>query len=144
MNFLAGLWKGAKLLIGAETITGTNGADNAVTIAKGIGGFIDEQKFTSEEQAVHNAGLIDKFQGFLTTTFNESSVRSQTRRDLAILIMMAEIRLIVLAVVVWPFNVEYAKFILLIVGINGTLGVLAMGVAAFFFGTHITRAMKGQ
>ena len=67
--------------------SGGGGNNNVMTVAKGVGNFIDEQKFTTEEKAVYNGTMIAAMGTFIESTVGENTMRSQTRRDLALLII---------------------------------------------------------
>ena len=50
---------------------------------RGIGGFIDEQKFTPEERSIALGKAVDAHLELVKATTNENSTRSVTRRWLA-------------------------------------------------------------
>ena len=76
MGILGALWTGAKMIMGLGSTESKTGSNNVMEIAKGVGGFIDEQNFTPEEQAVHNASMIGAMGKFMEGTVDENSQRS--------------------------------------------------------------------
>ena len=143
MSFFGGLWAGAKMVLGLGTGggTSTNGTDNVMTIAKGVGGFIDEQNFTAEEKAVYNANMVKSMNGFVEGTVNENTQRSITRRDVAILVMRWALLMLTISAVMWKFDTAWAEYIRNLV-IKDPMGYFLLGIGAFFFGAHIIRSMK--
>jgi len=140
MGILSGLWTGAKMVLGLGSGSG-KGSDNVMSVAKGIGGYIDEQKFTAEEQAVHNAAMIGKFGSFMDTTMSENTERSKSRREIALLIMRWELAMLTFSALLYKIDKELAIFIKNL-ATDDPVGYLVLGVGAFFFGAHIVRAMK--
>ena len=121
----------------------SDGANNVMKVASGIGNWIDKGKFTDQEKAEHSAALIPHFQKFMDSTVNENSKRSQTRRDIAIWIIRTEIALLVFSVGLYKIDLEWSKYVYQICT-DSPLGLLTLGVGAFFFGTHLVRASKGN
>jgi len=119
----------------------SNGADNVMKVASGIGSWIDEGKFTDQEKAEHAAALIPHFQTFMNSTVGENTKRSLTRRDIAIWIIRTEIILLICSAILFKIDLEWSKYIYQICT-DSPLGLLTLGVGAFFFGTHLVRAAK--
>lgn len=117
------------------------GSSNVMKVATGIGNWIDKGKFTDQEKAEHRAALIPHFQKFIESTVSENSERSRTRRDIAIWIIRTEIFLLVFSVILYKFDLEWAKYVYQICT-DSPLGLLTLGVGAFFFGTHLVRAAR--
>ena len=124
-----------------------------MTVAKGIGNYIDEQKFTDQERAeVHSNVIIPAMQKFMDSTAGESTERSHTRRWLAIAIIRNWLAMLWVSIV--AFGIEliielvtkvesqhlFSAFILGIATITQFL-YLVLGVGAFFFAAHINRDM---
>lgn len=139
MSLLGGLFSGVKALLG---VGGGDGASNVMKVASGIGGWIDNNKFTDQEKAKHKAALIPHFQKFMDSTVSENSARSQTRREVAIWIIRTEIFLLIISGLLYRFDAGWAEYIYKICT-DSPLGLLTLGVGAFFFGTHLVRAAKG-
>jgi len=141
MGILSGLWAGAKMVLGLGSSTG-KGVDNVMTVAKGVGNFIDEQKFTKQEQSEYNVKLIGHMDSFMANSVSENTERSKARREIALLVMRWALAMLTLSGVLhlcgWT---EDAKFIRDLV-IDDPIGYFVLGIGAFFFGAHIVRAMK--
>ena len=120
-----------------------NGADNVMKVASGIGGWIDGQQFTEQEKAEFNGKLLEQYGKFMETTIGENTQRSLTRRDIAIWIIRAEIILLVFSVVLHKIDKPWGDYVYQICT-DSPLGLLTLGVGAFFFGTHLVRATKGN
>jgi len=111
-------------------------------VASGIGNWIDNNKFTDQERAKHKAALIPHFQKFMDSTVSENSERSRTRRNIAIWIIRTEIGLLVISGLLFKYDASWSEYIYKICT-DSPLGLLTLGVGAFFFGTHLVRAAKG-
>jgi hypothetical protein len=121
----------------------SKGADNVMKVASGIGGWIDNNKYTDQERAVFSGKMIEAAGKFMEQTIGENTERSITRRQLALLIIRFELVLISLVVILYKFDPEYSKFIWNIASTD-PMNYLVLGVGAFFFMAHIVRASKGQ
>ena len=142
MSILSGLWAGAKLVMGLGSAESNTGTDNVMAIAKGVGGFIDEQNFTTEEQAVYNSTMISAMGRFMEGTVDENTQRSKTRREVAIMVIRWALAMLTLSAILHlAGQADHAKYIRDLV-IDDPIGYLVLGVGAFFFGAHIVRAMK--
>jgi len=64
-------------------------ADNIFDKEKGlltqVGQWVGHQQFTPEEQAKMDDGMVKAVQGFAVATMGESTERSKTRRELALM-----------------------------------------------------------
>ena len=70
MSWLGGLVTGVKAIFGA----GSDGSDNVMKVASGIGGWIDGQQFTEQERAEMNTKVVvPAFQKFMDSTVNENT-----------------------------------------------------------------------
>lgn len=110
---------------------------NKKTVDKVVDGAIsgiDKIFYTNEEKAEARRKLADGVQEFVQTTLNENTVRSKTRRVIAIMIMGVFLLLILGAAAAFPFDEGYSKFLFEIVG---DMSTFALMVAAFFFGAHM-------
>lgn len=138
MNILKGIIGGVKAIFGANQ----DGADNVMKVASGIGGWIDEQKFTDEEKAKYSAETAQQFQTFMESTIRENTQRSITRRSLAIWIIRTWIFLLIASIAAEAFGYpETAKYIYEIATLS-TMDYLVLGVGGFFFASHIIRQTK--
>jgi len=141
MNLLSNIWAGAKAVLGFSTAG--KGADNVMKVASGIGGWIDGQQFTDQERATMNMEMLGYYGKFMESTVGENTQRSITRRDLAIWIIRTEISLLVVSVVLQKIDAEWGRYVYMICT-ESPLGILTLGVGAFFFGTHLVRAAQGK
>ena len=139
MNLFSGLWAGVKAVIGIGGAA--KGSSNVMEVAKGVGNFIDEQNYTEEEKAVNNLKMVEHFGAFMENTVNENSQRSITRRDLAIWIIRVELGLLVFSAILFKFDKPWGDYVYKICT-DSPLGLLTLGVGAFFFGTHLLRSAK--
>lgn len=140
MNLLSGLWSGAKILLGLGS-SGGSGSDNVMKVASGIGNYIDEQEFTAEEKAAHNATMIGHFGGFMESTVAENTQRSKTRRELALLVMRWELIMLTGSAILYRIDQGLSEYIYKICTAE-PIGYFVLGIGAFFFGAHIVRAVK--
>lgn len=141
MSFLGGLWAGAKVLLGFSGAS--KGADNVMTIAKGVGNFIDEQNFTPEERALANMKMVESYGAFMESSVNENTQRSITRREIAIWVIRIEIITLILYGVLASFGIPAAA-VWWQIAVDSPLGLLSLGVGAFFFGTHMLRTFTDK
>lgn len=137
MGLFSGLVSGVKAILGV----GKSGSDNVMTVAKGIGGWIDGQYFTDQERAEMNMKMIGHFSTFMEHTANENSERSRTRREIAIWIIRAEITFLAASGLLYKLDADWSKYLYQIAA-ESPMGILTLGVGAFFFGTHLLRSAK--
>ena len=142
MSILSGLWAGAKAVMGIGT-SGGDGANNVMKVASGIGNYIDEQEFTTEEKAAHTNVKIGHMGSFMASTVSENTQRSKARREITLLVMRWALAMLTLSVVLYKVDPELSKYIRDIVT-DDPMGYFVLGIGAFFFGAHIVRAMKNQ
>lgn len=118
----------------------TAGPDSAKKVLDaGING-IDALVFTDEEKAVMRQKLGDQWIELQKALGEETTVRSVTRRILAVTIMAAYTVLVLSAAIVYGLDaIEYAKFLLELA--ESKFGWLAAGVGAFYFGPYMLGRM---
>lgn len=141
MSIFSGLWAGAKMIMGFGGGE-SSGTDNVMKVASGIGSYIDEQEFTPEEKAVHNTTMIGHMGSFMESTVAENTERSKTRRDIALLVIRWELLMLTASILLYKIDKGYADYIYKICT-QDPISYLVLGIGAFFFGSHIVRAMKG-
>jgi hypothetical protein len=105
----------------------------------GISG-IDKIFHTDEEKSDARQKLFDGWKDLQKVLGEETTIRSVTRRILAFIIMGSFTFLVLYAAIVWPFNVEYAKFLLQLA--ESKFGWMAVGVAGFYFGPNMIGRMR--
>lgn len=108
---------------------------------RGIGKWIDEQKFTEQEKAEQYLKATESYIEMLKVVQQESTVRSFTRRVLAWAIMGTFLLLNITAAALYRIDVEYAKFIFDL-ATKTLLGELTIGVAVFYFGVAAIRSWR--
>jgi hypothetical protein len=142
MGIFTGLIAGAKALVGVSNQS--EGTSKVMDMAVGVGRWIDEQQYTEEERAIAHAKLGEQVIAFVGATANENTTRSVTRRSIAIWIMRAEIITIAVSAAVFPITgfKEWSEYLFKLASTDSPLGWMAMGVAVFFFGTHMLRSTK--
>ena len=127
---IAGLFGGSK-----------DTTDIVKSVVTGVGGWIDEQKFTDEERAVMVLKIGDAYSKFLVSTVDENSERSKTRRNIAIWIIRMEAFFLLTSLVTIKLDPSMSEYAYKI-AVDSPWGLLTLGVGAFFFGTHLVRAVK--
>lgn len=106
-----------------------------------IGGWIGNQKFTTEDMAELDAETAAGVRKFVVDTLTENTERSKTRRDMAKFIMRFYCILVFMCIIVFPFDQEWGKFILGVASGAGISGAF-VSVVVFFFGSHWQRTAK--
>lgn len=138
MNIFGMVGAGVKALMGISD----KGADNVMEVARGVGGWIDEQKFTDEEKAKLTVQQAEMMNEYVAATAQESTLRSRTRRDMALLIIRAELVFLVVYGILASIGNEAAK-VWWQIATDSPWGMLTLGVGAFFWGTHMLRSFTG-
>lgn len=141
MSFLSGILTGVKTIFGV----GQDGTNNVMKVASGIGGWIDEQKFTDEEKATYNKELIGHFDRFMENTIKENTQRSKTRREIALWVIRNWIFMLWVSIFAYLVELrqetivhDFSAYVYKVATITELL-YLVLGVGAFFFGAHIIR-----
>lgn len=108
-----------------------------------FGNWVGGMNYTAEEQAEANKAMVDGAAKFVVDTLSENTVRSKTRRDIAVLWIKVQLTMIGVVFLVAPIDLDLAKFYAEItfgtLMISGTLSVLA-----FFFGGHYLRDFRSK
>lgn len=108
---------------------------------KNLGGFIDEQRFTDQEKAVLSYKTAEAYSEFVKDSLAESTERSVTRRELAILVIKFYLLVLFMSIMTYPFNKFWAEYIFSI-ATKTELAWLVLGIGGFFWGTHLLRSTK--
>ena len=140
MNLISGIWQGAKVLLGFSGAS--KGSENVMAIANGVGKFIDEQNFTEEEAHEQKLKVATAYVDYMQASQSENTQRSITRREIAIWVIRMEMVALVLYGALGSFKIEAAG-VWKEIAFDSPLALLALGVGAFFFGTHLLRSAKG-
>lgn len=138
------MWQAIKT-IGSLLIGGSGtpdiGSTNIMKVASGVGNFIDESLLSEQERIEFNMKRVDQYNGYMEATMAENTQRSITRRDVAIWVIRVEILSLMLYGVLASFEIA-ASNVWWKIAVDSPLGLLTLGVGAFFFGTHALRSAK--
>lgn len=103
------------------------------------GGWVNGLNYSDAEKATDDIKLIAAHAEFVKSTLEENTIRSKTRRAIAMSWIRVQLFLVLLTVVIAPYDLTVAKFYLELTTswlmVSGTLSVIG-----FFFGTHLLRA----
>jgi len=121
MSWLSWITKTPKLIDTAATV-----------VERGVAG-IDALFFTQEEKAQMSHKTFELWLEVQRVIKDESSVRSVTRRVLAVMCMAVYLGLIVAACVVAFWEPTYANFVFTVAK---ELTFMITGIAFFYFGTY--------
>lgn len=139
MSWLTSLFSSGK------TVDNVMDKDNGLLTQ--VGGWIGNMNFTKEEQAKMNLATGEAVATFVASTLSENTVRSKTRREVAILWIKAQLIMIFWVMLVAPFDMELAKFYAGIVFgtlmLSGTLSVIAFFFGPYMIGKHMQKPKAG-
>jgi len=100
-----------------------------------VGSWVGNMKLTKEEVVKFNATTISSVQSFVTATLSESTVRSKTRRSIAVLWIKAQLGLVLMCCIAAPWNMVLAEFYFKLA--TSTLMLASTtAIIIFFFGSH--------
>lgn len=138
-----GLWaKVAGTIFGGSKTTDDIFDKDSGLLAK-AGGWIGNQQFTEQEQAISNAATQKAWGDFVVATMSENTDRSKSRRDIAIFWIHCQLLFLFMAIMVYPFHEEWSAFIFSIALSNlmltGSLGVLGFFFGPYMFGAHVKK-----
>lgn len=106
-----------------------------------IGGWIGNQQFTEEEKAKMVASVSTAVRQFSLDTAKESTARSVTRRNLAIMWIKVQLGLVlatfIAAIFDFPRFPEMWQVTTSDVMVFGTMGVMIFFFGAYGFGTYV-------
>jgi len=128
-----------KSVFTSKTVDNVLDKDNGLLAQ--AGSWIGNFQFTDEEKSEANKAMIDSASEFVKQTLTESTVRSKTRRWLAIQWVKIELFLVLLSCAVAPWNMKLAEFYWSI-AMSELMFWGTMAVLGFFFGTHMLRTRK--
>jgi hypothetical protein len=111
--------------------------DKALDIAEkatsGIAAGIDKMFFTNEEKAEAAQKVMDTHLKMIEATASENTVRSKTRRYLALMIIGTFLYLLVFGAMIFRFDPGWAKHSL---GCAKSLSPMAFAIGVFYFGYY--------
>lgn len=102
---------------------------------------IDKFTFTDQEKSEATMTGLKLQLEFIKTQQSENSIRSVTRRALAVMLFITYLGLIICAVIAWPRSKEYADFIFSVVA---KLSSLVLMVFGFYFGYYALSNIIGK
>ena len=112
-----------------------SGSEAASKVMEGAVKGIDALVYTDEEKAVARQKLADQWLELQKALGEETTVRSVTRRILAVMVVGCFTVLVMGAAVAYLFDQAYAKFLLELA--SSQFGILVLGVAGFYFGPYM-------
>ena len=133
------IWSGLKAVVGLGS---HDGFDKVSKMASSVGGFIDEQSFTEEEKAKHNIAIAESMQKFVAATAGENTIRSQTRRHMALAVMATFLFWFSAQIILHLCGLESSAEFVREQITTSPFAPLVGGVGAFFFATHLVRSVK--
>jgi hypothetical protein len=139
MGILSTAAKAAGAIFGAGS--DPDAQERVYKAVRGVGNWIDEQQLTDQEKQQAHAELIASYGKFVENSIAENTLRSQTRRNLAIWIIRLEAFFLLLTAALWRLDNDTAQ-IAWKIATESIWGLLTLGVGAFFFGTHMLRSTK--
>lgn len=101
---------------------------------------LDKLVFTDEEKAELKQKVGENWVAAQKVLVEETTVRSVTRRAIAVIALTAFTLLVLAAAIAFPMDAEYAKFLLSLA--ESKFGWLVVGVGAFYFGPHMLGRLK--
>lgn len=125
MSFLATLFTSKKTIDTA--------VETGAKVADGIMSGLDKIWFTDEEKSDARQKGSETLLKFWETIAKENTEQSKGRRILAVMTFKVYFSLLLMAVAVYSFNEDYAKFIF---SVAGVLSVLVAMIGAIYFGPH--------
>ncbi len=126
--------------------------DDVMDKEKGLlaqaGSFIGGMSYTDEEKAENrerlNQGVVD----YVKSTLSESTVRSKTRRSVAIWWIRVELFLVLLTCATAFFNIDLAKFYWSVATSElmfwGTMSVIGFFFGPYMIGSHFNKSSKAN
>ena len=108
-------------------------------VRKGVDG-IGKCFFTEQEKAEFTLEAGKMWIRVQEAIANENTIRSMTRRILAVMVIGTFMGLLVSAALVFPWLPEWSAFLLTLAK---ELGGITMAITAFYFGVQLLRGIKG-
>ena len=103
------------------------------------GAWYGNRSYTTEEDIENRMKETAAVRQFVKDTLEESTERSQTRREIAVLVIKFYLLWASVGLAMFPVSSSWSGFILSYLA-SGIIGGLVLGVGAFFFGTHMLRS----
>ena len=110
------------------------------------GEWIGNMSYTDEEKAESKERLNQSLVDYIKSTLSENTVRSKTRRFLAIMWISVELFLVLLTCASAPFDIELAEFYWSVASSElmfwGTMSVIGFFFGPYMIGNHFNRDKK--
>ena len=100
-----------------------------------FGGFINNLSLTDEEILKQNAKTVADVQTFVKDTLSESTDRSKTRRQIAVLWIKSQLALVFMCALAAPWDIELAQFYFTLAS-SVLMFSTTTAIVIFFFGSH--------
>ena len=107
--------------------------ETAGKVVDGVVSGVDKLFFTDEEKTEASQRAMDSIYSFIKTTMDESSIRSITRRVLAVEIVSAFVFLLLAGAMIYILNPTWAAHVL---ACAKALSNLVLAVSVFYFGPY--------
>ncbi len=120
-------------ILGAADVPGKV-VDIAGDGIKAVTSGIDELYYTDEEKAQARDKIFKMWADHQVTALQESSIRSITRRKLAVGIVQIYLFLVLFGTIVWKIDREWAAYVFSVVG---SMSALMLMVTGFYFGPYL-------
>lgn len=117
----------------------TNAANVFNTVANGI----DKLAFSEQEKAIYNKDAADALAQFTKDTLGESTDRSRTRRQIALVIVFLYLVLGLCCIALAFVNIEKAKLLKDLISAL-SLDTAFIMILAFFFGGYYLNLIRGK
>lgn len=104
---------------------------------------IDQLGFTKEEKEIYNKAAADALATFTKDTLGESTDRSKTRRQIALIVTAIYLLISISCIILAFFDINKAR-LLLDVSSALSLDTAFIMVLAFFFGGYYLNLLKGS
>jgi len=123
-------------LIGKSTVG--KAVDGALDTVGKVTDMIDKRKYTAQEQAEFNLKTAEGAAEFVKSTYSESTIRSRTRRSIAVFYIIFFCAFFVGVVILYKFDEKWANFAL---GMAQTFQMewAFITIIIFFFGGYVLR-----
>ena len=107
--------------------------ETAGKVVDGVISGVDKLFFTDEEKTEASQKAMDSIYSFIKTTMDESSIRSITRRVLAVEVVSAFVFLLLAGAIIYILNPTWAAHVL---DCAKALSNLVLAVSVFYFGPY--------
>jgi len=103
------------------------------TITEGVVSGLDHISYTEEEKAEGRQLAVETILKFWEAVAQENTEQSKARRELAKMTFKVFFSMLLMAIAVWSFNAEYAKFIF---KVASAIMFIVSAITVIYFGPH--------